>query len=235
MGDLPDWTTGVDIVAQTITDLNVDIIAQTIGNLAVNIAAAAITLDVNIAAAAVTLNVNIASAVTLNVNLAASAITLDINIKTSAITLNVDVTAQTVGNLTISINAQSVGVYLQPDWQAYLGKEKTLTAAGSNIATGAYSQMTYTVPAGKTLYITHFSGSCVANLAASRDLAQHCYGRIKNDTTGASKVYIGGDGGFGIAFPTPIAIPAGEVFQSRIYNAANHTLDLVAVAMGYEV
>jgi len=45
---LPDWTTGVDIIAQTITTLAIDIKAQTLSQLNVNIAASAVTINVSV-------------------------------------------------------------------------------------------------------------------------------------------------------------------------------------------
>lgn len=117
MSDLPDWTTGVDILAQTIGNLNVDIVAETIahlhidivaqsvGNLNVNIAASAVTLNVAIQSSAVTLNVNISSqSVNLNVNIAASAVTLNVAIASSAVTLNVAIQSSAV---TLNVNVST--------------------------------------------------------------------------------------------------------------------------------
>lgn len=133
--DLPDGTTGIDIIAQTIPVLSIDIIAQTIPQLNVNIAASAITVDVrtapgehvdidiissiqlniNIAASAITLNVHetgtanvsITSSIQLNVNLAASAITLNVH---ETGTANVAVTSSITLNIQITGSTINVPV-----------------------------------------------------------------------------------------------------------------------------
>jgi len=109
MSDLPDWTTGVDIAAQTVGNLAVDIAAQTVGNIAIDIAAQTLgQVNVNIAASAVTINVATAAGEHVDTDIVSS-IQLDVNIAAQAVTLGVDITAQSVGNIAIDIAAQSVG------------------------------------------------------------------------------------------------------------------------------
>ena len=230
MGDYPDDTTltqiiGVDVVIPISIDaatvsLDVDIVAQTVGNLAVNLAASAITVNVDVVAQTVG---NIA------VNLAASAITLDINIKTSAITLNVDITATTIGNLTIDIEAQSVGVYMQPEWASLQGIDKNLFGTKASLASGTnWGVISYTVPAGKTLYVCAFGFACL-NVVCSM------FGFIWNNTTTTSLAIIGGTQGNGMVFNKVISVPQNNAVHLILNQLSGGVADVSGFMLGYEI
>ena len=257
MSDLPDWTTGVDILAQTIANLRVDIRAQTLGNLTidiaaqsvgninVNLAASAITLNINIAASAVTLQVNIASqTANLNINIAASAVTLNVNLSSSSITLNVNISSQTANinvniaasaaTVNIQITAQNVGVYLQPEYAALTGVDKNFSYEAS-LAPVSSSYFSYTVTAGKTLYISAFAFAAYTTGSPDAELRHHCMVRIYNNTTALNLMFMGGPGGGGLALPKPLKATAGQVVRFYLYNQSGHTLNVVFHIYGYEI
>ena len=233
-------TLEIDIVAQSVGDIGIDIKAQTVGNLAVNIAQA-ITLNVDITAQTID---------KLNINLAASAITLDINIKTSAITLNVDITAQTVGNLAVNIaqaitlnvditaqtvgninidiDAQSVGIYLQPEWAAKTEVNKIIQRANEG-----YTD--YSVPAGKTLYIGSLSFSHVATSGEYAELNQMGFIDFRDQTIPLVLAALGGNGGGAVTFATPLVVPGGHTARLYFANGSDHTTTGLATAVGYEL
>jgi hypothetical protein len=145
-------------------------------NLKISIAASTVTLNVAIQSSAVTLNVAIqSSAVTLNVAIQSSAVTLNVNVTNSTInvsgtvsisgtvnitgTVNISGTVTVTGTVNISgvaqmdIEAQSVGVSIQGEWQSEQGNLKTRAAAWATLASGGTGNDDYTVPAGKRLFV----------------------------------------------------------------------------------
>ena len=236
MGDYPDYTSlmqiigtditlPIDIKAVTVAHIDVDLVAQTIGNIAVNIAASAVTLQVNIAS----------QTANLNVNIAASAITLNVAIASSAVTLNVDVKAQTLTDFKITVNAQNVGVYLQPDWAAKTGIDKDFSAFASNQGWGGLAEINYNVPAGKTLFVTDVSCYLVAHLAADYNTQKHLRAYVRNFTTGAYVVVLGGNGGAAIALSKPKVFLAGQRLYAIIMNHSNVGCELGITVGGYEI
>jgi len=169
-------TVNTNIVAQSIGNIGIDIKAQTLSQLNVNIAASAVTLNVNISSvtSGVTFNVAqsgtwtinaaqsgtwtiniggpldasgnvktaILSSVQLNVNIAASAVTLNVNISSQSVTLNVSVTGTANVNITNAIvNISSVR----------LMDSGTIKRVWAQISNGTSTM--YTVPTGKKFYI----------------------------------------------------------------------------------
>jgi len=178
--------------------------------------------QIDIAATEVTIPIRIESQVTnLDVNIAAQTIgNLDINIAASDITMNVAVT----GTANISINAQTIGVYLQPEWAAKEGTHKTLDGLASGISFGEEAAINYTVPAGKTLFINSFSGRSNSDVAENADANQICGGYIS--VAGDYFAQIGGNGGFSMLFPVPVVASSGQLVIATIYNYSNHTYEI---------
>jgi len=133
------------------------------------------------------------------------------------------------------IAAQSVGVYLQPEWAAKEGNDKNFHVSYDNTPSGSGTYGTYTVPAGKTLYICGISWAIYAYSAADGDLNQIGFAWLENDTTGVTLVYQGGNGGGSATFPKPLVIPEGEKFKYRIYNLSNHAAVVRLSTWGYEI
>jgi len=212
MGDYPDYTSLMQIIGTDIT-LPIDIKAVTVAHIDVDIAAQSVgNIAVAIAASTVTLNVAIAS---------------------SAVTLNVDVKAQTLTDFKITVNAQNVGVYLQPEWAALQGIDKNFIGIATNKAWEESVEVTYTVPAGKTLYITSVGGSSYASAQANADLNQIC--RIGLAFGIITLCQLGGNSGCGLTFSKPYSIAGGQTMSLWIVNEANHITNLRVFANGYEV
>jgi hypothetical protein len=217
-----DMTLCVDVTAQTIGNINIDIAAQSVGAIDINIAAQSVgSIDVNIAAAAVTLNVNISSqSANINVNLAASAAT---------------VTVSVTGTANVDIEAQSVGVYLKPDWETKEGNHKVIIVEAFDKAYGVTAYTDYAVTAGKTLYIVWLSGAGLAANAADADAMQIVYGKILYVATGDTITFIGGNGGFYAQFPVPLKIAGGTAIRLAVTSYANHDSHIYAILGGYEI
>ena len=163
-------------------------------------------------------------------------VTLDINIESVAadVTMNVNITASAV-TINMDIKAQSVAIKSQGEWSPQAGQQKYFRVSGSSVAVGGSAAADYTVTAGKTLFITHFGGSMYGTAAADRDKDQVCYMNIMNNTTAIILAELGGHGGGGMVLPTPVKIPAGEVFRYQIWNFSNHVCEVYLTAGGYEI
>jgi hypothetical protein len=133
----------------------------------------------------------------------------------------------------MTLNAQSVGVYLQPDWASKEGNAKFLEAGDSLLGYGGTVTCEYTVPVGKVLYVTNLSGACFASNEADGDKNQHFIGWITIDAMTAGD--IGGNGGFAVPFTTPLKATAGQVAKGWISSAANHLVDLWINIVAFEV
>lgn len=127
------------------------------------------------------------------------------------------------------------GSYLQSEWQAREGNDKSFYAEGGDIAFGGCAAIYYTVPAGKTLYINNVSFASFAYLAADGDKNQISLCHVQDVTSGVEKLYMGGNGGGGASFSTPFVIPAGHRVSFTVCSRANHSCGIRIVAWGYEI
>ena len=127
------------------------------------------------------------------------------------------------------------GVYLKPEWAAKEGVDKNFTrASGVQKAWGQEDFLTYTVPAGKTLYIVQASLSVSAVFEADADnnqLADFEVGIFGVRTL----AHFAALGGGTIVFPKPQVIEAGQVFRVNSRCRSNHKVVLVFSVTGYEV
>lgn len=137
------------------------------------------------------------------------------------------------GTADVVITSQVAGIYLQPEWAAKEGFGKMIWAEGLDKAWAVNLIAGYTVPANKELYITNAAGASVAHNAADGDKPQQCYGGIS--IAGTPVGVCGGNGGFSIAFTTPVRAVAAEFIQGWIWNHANHNVDLYVTLTAYEV
>lgn len=135
----------------------------------------------------------------------------------------------------IDIIAQRVGVYLQPEWAAKEGDDKNFKAVDADKAPSEAVYVGYTVPTGKTLFITQLGFSSHGHNAADRDKHQMCHGSIEDNTLSTRIWLQGGNGGGSQSFSKPIAIPEDHQVNFLCYNFANHNCDLKVAAGGYEV
>ena len=154
---------------------------------------------------------------------------MDLQGQTLTLDMNIKAADAKVG---IHIEAQSVGVYLQPEWAVLQGEAKTFVASGA-AASGANQYVQYTVPAGKTLYITLVTFSSRGSLAADRDKPQMVRADIIDDAY--TVFYEGGNGGGGLALTTPLKCDAESDMYFRVTNWSNHDCDIAGLFRGYEI
>ena len=129
----------------------------------------------------------------------------------------------------------AVDVVLRPEWAALEGTDWERGAGGDDKAFEDQVGVTYNVPAGRTLYITHVTFACVANLAVSGDLNQMCYCFLNDNTAATNHLRIGGNGGGSVILSKPVVIPAGHQVGAYIVSYANHAVNMGVSAFGYEV
>jgi len=212
MADYADWTESIELLGSEVM-VPFDVQSAYI-QVPMDLQGALIQMPIDIQGQYITLDINIESV--------AADVTLNVNITASAVTINMD------------IKAQSVAVKSQGEWSPQAGQQKYFTATQLNVGfnTEAYAQ--YAVPTGKTLYITHLSFS--ANAAAVANADNHQHAKVYISIVGVGFLaYLGGNGGGGISFPTPLKVSAGETFNLSIIAFANHNLDCFACAAGYEL
>jgi len=132
---------------------------------------------------------------------------------------------------------QYVGVHTEAEFETKQEKDKNFLGDEACQVYGGYANNIYTVPPGKTLYITGISWGSHANAAADYDHFLYTYGFIRDNTPlpVVLKAALGGIGFGSIPFTRPIAIEASHQVEFRIYNLANVTCDLRVTAWGYEV
>lgn len=135
----------------------------------------------------------------------------------------------------MTLNAQNVGVYLQPEWAAKEDLDKSVRAYGTNKGFEASAATSYNVPAGKTLYIV--SVSFIQHVNTATDYDHHLWGEVHliDDTSGVTLYKIPGHGGGNLILPKPAVIPAEHTFQLYIINYSNVNCYLDGVALGYEI
>jgi hypothetical protein len=146
--------------------------------------------------------------------------------------LTVDLVAQTIGNLSINVAAQGVGVYLQAEWAAKEDIDKIILASSTNVNPRSGTGVSYTVPAGKTLYITHLTYSVVSYSIADSDLLHTAYIQLSTGST-INAITSGPGGVFNL--PVPAKISSGNYVNITIDNYSNHQCNLTGLAVGYEI
>ena len=182
-------------------------------------------VNVNITNASIAVTGSVSATVTGSVSISG---TPTVNIS-GTVTVNVSGTAQ------IDIETQSVGIYLQPEWAAKTGIDKTIRVTGPDIGIGESTFTDYVVTTGKTLYVSSFTGSSSGDVAEDRDKMQIVTGHLANLTDSLYFGYCGGNGGFSVSFVTPVAIPSGKKLRIRIENRAGHVSNVYAAISSYEV
>ena len=208
MADYPDWTDSVAIIAAEIM-------------LPIDMQAAYIMMPIDIQAQYVNLNVDI---------VAQTIGAIDVDIAAASIgNIGIDIKAATIGNLTIDIEAQSVGVYLQPDWQVKAGTDKNIYASAS-LADATWTKvLDYTVPTGKTFYLTQWG------FMVSGATGMNAYLYYTHVTTDAELACGGGYFGGMQSFTKPIAIVAGDKIRMKLIQFSGGTLGVGCSIGGYEI
>lgn len=147
----------------------------------------------------------------------------------------IDISAQSIGELTIDVAAQSVGVYLQPEWAAKGGADKNFYGVNPNQPIDGSAVIEYTVPAGKTLFLS--GAGCGMRAYAAADYDHFLYVRltISDVTDEETLAEFGGLGGVAISLNKPVVIPGGHDLNVIAFNGANVNCNIEVSAWGYEV
>lgn len=128
---------------------------------------------------------------------------------------------------------QKSGLYDIPHWAAKEATDKNFLLTANSKSGHQAGEITYVVPAGKTLYICGISSAIGADTASDYDHHLVIALSIKSGTTVLGVQ--GGNGGCGIGFSKPYAISAGSTFTLRAYNYSDITVNMTATAWGYEI
>lgn len=234
----------IDIKTCTAT-LNIDITAATAkvaitinaaditGNIPIDIKVATAKVAISITAGDVTGNIpiNIAAKTMGNIGIDIKAQTvaqLNVNIAASAITMNVSV----IGTATISITAQTVGIYLESEWEALAGNGKVYKVEAADCFFGYEVGEIKTIPAAETFVAHTLTGYCHAHRDAEADFNQFFSVRI---ALGVELIFrIGGNGGFALPINPPLKVAGGVEMTITISSWANHKTDMGAFIIGYQ-
>lgn len=213
MGDYPDYT---DIMVIVGAEIMVPIDLQ----------AAYVMMPVDIQAQLVTLEIDIVAQTVGNIKIDLAAQTVG--------NILVDIKAQTIGNINIDIETQSVGVYLQPEWAAKTGIDMNFGFISQEVESNVEHEASYTVTAGKKLYITNFNGQLNASGVEDLDKNQMIFAYIYDQTGGGGTCPIGGNGGFSICLSEPVVFDSQHLIKFRAKNVSGHTCLMSLEAIGYE-
>ena len=195
-------------------------------------ALAATTLNVSLAGDVVIANVNIsACAVVLNMNISSqSAFNLNVNIAAQgAFNMNVNIATQTA-DITIDIHAQHIGINLIGDWSAQQSTDVNVRATGTIPTVGYGISAIYTVPGGKTLYVT--TVAC-ATLNLGDNNPRACYLVVNDNTAGWQLLETGGNFGVSVILDKPIRIPTGHALSVTCFGAGNWIGTIYVSFLGY--
>ena len=129
----------------------------------------------------------------------------------------------------------AVDVVLRPEWQTVLGVDKSFRAVGAVASPPGFVYLDYTVPAGKTLYITDVGFSAITSVLADADLNTNCSVMLYDNTLVEVDDEVGGNYGGGKSYSVPHVFAAGTQFELRAYNKSGHAMTVSATARGYEL
>ena len=227
---VPVKATGYADYAKAIADA----LAGTVLNVAITSDIA--VLNVNIATCLATLNVNLTgSTIMMPVDIQAQLANININIAAQTANVNINIAAQ-AGDVTINITAQNVGISLMPEYQAIAGQSVRIIVAGTALAFGSrLDGLGYTVPVGKTLYITCFQATndCIGADATFANRVQGFFADIWNTSLGTQLAILSGSWGDGITFTPPLVVPAGNIICTRIWNFGSAVNSVGNNVLGY--
>jgi len=153
-----------------------------------------------------------------------------VNIIAQQAAIDMNIAAQDA-DVDINIKAQNLGLALTPDWATQHGMDVTFTAITTGTFTNAITS--YTVPAGKSLYICGVSAQAEASLTTHADLPQIVGVYLWDDMI--IKAGCGGNGGCALPLPRPVLIPAGHTMKLYLLLRANHQQNGTACAWGYQL
>lgn len=130
---------------------------------------------------------------------------------------------------------EKAGLYLQPEWAALTATDINITRVIAALADAASTFATYNVPAGRTLYITHFGWFLYGVALADRPIPQMGYGRVINNTTAVLLALVGGNGGTFSPLLKPIVVPGNNNARAYVHNESGHICSAGVFFGGYQI
>lgn len=130
---------------------------------------------------------------------------------------------------------KKVDVVLRPEWAAVGGVDVSRTLVATDTGFGEFALDFWNVTAGKTLYITQVSFAAMASAVANADLPQVAELRLKDNTLGLWRLFLGGNGGAAVSLSKPLVFPSGDAVQFTLYGWANHDININGNIQGYEL
>lgn len=127
------------------------------------------------------------------------------------------------------------GLYSVADWAAYEGVDKNFAHDTAALTWGGSEHLSYSVPEGKTLFISGMSFTIFPESGEDADNNQIGEIHLINATTLEAPAVIGGNGGGGIVFSKPVRFKAEEELQLYVVCKANHICFMRVTCWGYEV
>ena len=146
----------------------------------------------------------------------------------------INIFLQTLETLKMEIDAQTVGVKIESEWQIYKGNMKLVNGWISGLGVDETFTIPYTVPAGKRLYIfnIHYASTKEASGAAIQPgfFYLQIDGAIffRNNTSVDNP-------GVSILLGAPIRIDAGQTIKIVVKNVGSAAGTFEATWHGYEV
>lgn len=206
--DYPDFTRMMQIVGSDIdVPISIDAVTVTLG---INVVAADIMMPIDMQAAYIMMPIDIQGQVD------------DMNI-------NINIKAQEITNLTIDINAQHVGMYLQPDWNVKEDNDKNYLGTASCVNGTNTVVLDQEVTAATAFYITQWGFNVWTNTGVwARLLRRH----IAEDT------YLCLSGGFvggAHSLTKPIAVVAGDYIRIELTQWSGGDVAGYGNVGGYEI
>jgi len=147
----------------------------------------------------------------------------------------IDIVVQTLELLKMQIDAQTVGVKIEAEWNIYKGFQKTIRGGVSGLASGSSSIIIdYTVPAGKEYYIV--AQIFIAHPDAIGGSVQPGLYLVSIAGTSVYNVYVTPESPtHSIAMAAPFKATAGDLARVRVTNFGTTSGTYIATIHGYEV
>lgn len=219
-------------------------------------------MEINIIASEVTLAISIeSSTIMMPIDIQSSYVMVPIDIQAQYMNLAIDIVAQTIGsikmdmvaqsigniaisiagqidNIDISLQAQNIGIALNPEWQVKQGNYKLFNVELFSIITDTSGEYDlYTVPTGKKLVI--WGIGIGLRPSSSANYANRTRGEFwvysKEGSTYYPRWRCGAEQGNFFPLTEPLEIPAGGHAYATMYNRGPDTANLMVSLYCIEV
>jgi len=146
----------------------------------------------------------------------------------------IDIVLQTLDDININIDAQTVGVKIEAEWQIYKGNQKTLFGKAINLAVDTASTViNYMVPTGKMLFV--FNIVCSSFPSSGVPLQTGRFDLYAAGVNFAAKVTTPESPSVVLAFNAPLRLDAGEYMTVAVWNFGTAAGHFATTVHGFEV